>query len=463
MGNVMTTDSLHIDRDSVLDLEIVVPSGQVRDLLSFIDRTRLPESRLLLERLLLAPLTSAQAILSRQRDLQVIAGMLPRLSLDAVKRGLNGTELYLARRPATLGRSLVTGLLMRAFNPKTYHETLTGLLRVRDLLDFVQGTLDILDQMFLEEEGDLHEIHQCFRAAMDDTLLSTIRRVRPGVGLVRLDHAVRSTKREMLNAVLSALRRLDALQALATLQNEPGFSYPEIVDSETPFVEARDVFHPLLKAPVPNDLLMGVGTRVRFITGPNMAGKSTHLRACGLLVLLAQMGAAVPGKRVRLGVFDRIFASITVRDSLQRGESFFLAEVRRLRELVNALGRGERVFALIDEAFKGTNVHDALEGTELIVRGLATCPRGVTLVASHLAELADGLQHAAPVDLYYFDAVLESGMLSFDYRLHPGVSHTRLGMHIIKREGLDSSLQAIADGGIADAEPGGGSARVRPV
>jgi DNA mismatch repair ATPase MutS len=245
--------------------------------------------------------------------------------------------------------------------------------------------------------------------------------------------------RDQLLALLDALSLLDALNSLA---HPPlYFSYPTFVDDGEPRLRTLGLFHPFVSRPVSVDLSWEANDRVLFMTGPNMGGKTTLMRAAALVVYLAHVGMAVPAAAAELSTFDRLFAALTVRDSIQRGESFFLAEVRRIGALTKGLQRGERTFAIVDEAFKGTNVADARAATELLVSGLACCDTGLFIVASHLTEAAEGLDPSLAVRLVQMGTRRDGDRWVFTYQLEPGVSAVRLGMTLLEREGVAPALR----------------------
>jgi DNA mismatch repair ATPase MutS len=167
-----------------------------------------------------------------------------------------------------------------------------------------------------------------------------------------------------------------------------------------------------------------------------MAGKSTFLKALGAAMLLAHAGCGVPAAAMTFAPAATIFASFAVQDDLQAGESFYLAEVRRVRALAQALGDGASAFAVLDEPFRGTNVHDAIEATLAVVTRLTAHPAAVVLVASHLAAVAPALEDDARVRLLRFAAEVVDGTPRFDFRLANGVSTQRLGMTLLRQEGV---------------------------
>lgn len=194
--------------------------------------------------------------------------------------------------------------------------------------------------------------------------------------------------------------------------------------------------HPFVADCAPNDLSLAPATRVCFVTGPNMAGKSTFLKAMAIAMLLAHAGCGVPAAAMTFAPAPTIFSSVQNHDDLAAGESFYLAEVRRVRALALALRNGAPAFAVLDEPFRGTNVHDAAEATLAVIMRLAAHPAALVFVASHLADVVPALEVDPRVRLLRFDADLAGGAPRFDFRLRDGVSAQRLGMTLLRQEGV---------------------------
>ena len=432
---------MQIDRGSLSDLGIIDPWSGDRDLLSFIDKTQLPESREELRKLLQAPLAEPSAIAARQRDLRQLH-RVSELPWKEAAKALDRSELYLASNHPPLLRTLIVRFARATTGSKDVRLLTDGLRATQRFIGFVQRLSETLGGF--EAGAELNQIRLELNTFLENGFTRRLVAAKGSTRLSSLDALVRRDAREIFYRVFSTVRRVDALISLGRLQSLPGFVYPEIVTGASPFIDAKAVFHPLLREPVANDVSLGDRTRVTFMTGPNMAGKSTYLRSVAVLVVLAQVGAAVPAHSARLSPFNRLFAAVTVRDSLSHQESFFLAEVRRVGALVQCLHSDSRVLAIVDEMFKGTNVHDATEATGLVVRGLAGSESAVAIVASHLAELGDQFMLERTIRLLHFSVEIDEGRPRFDYRLRDGVSHARIGMHILAMEGIIDGLERLS-------------------
>ena len=236
---------------------------------------------------------------------------------------------------------------------------------------------------------------------------------------------------------LSAVGEFEALTALAGYAfDHPADVMPQVSEHGRLF-DAVEMTHPLLPADraVRNDVKLGDGIQLIVLSGPNMAGKSTFIRSVGVNAVLAQCGAPVRAKSLRMSPLA-VAASICILDSLSGGTSRFYAEIRRLKVAEDLAAGQVPVLFLMDELLSGTNSHDRLEGTRLIVRSLME--RGaIGIVSTHdlaLAEIPDKMPGQA-VNCHFEDR-LEEGKLIFDYKLKPGVVKTSNALELMRSIGL---------------------------
>jgi DNA mismatch repair ATPase MutS len=249
---------------------------------------------------------------------------------------------------------------------------------------------------------------------------------------------------------LTATGEMEALCSLASHAFEhPDDPFPEFTAEEA-LLEAEAIGHPLIEESrlVRNDVRIGgagcplgpAGPRVLVVSGSNMSGKSTLLRTLGVNAVLAQAGAPVRARRLRMSPLA-VGASIRVTDSLQGGVSRFYVEILRLRQILDATARpgpeGAPVLFLIDEFLHGTNSHDRRIGAEAVVRGLVE--RGaIGLVTTHdlaLADIAGVLgERAANV---HFEDHIEGGRMVFDYAMRPGVVRKSNAIELMRSVGLE--------------------------
>ncbi len=239
---------------------------------------------------------------------------------------------------------------------------------------------------------------------------------------------------------LDAVGEFEALTALAGYTFEhPGDVLPTFVE-RGPLFEAEGLTHPLLSAKkaVRNDVKLGDGLQLIVLSGPNMAGKSTFIRSVGVNAVLAQCGAPVRARALKMSPLA-VAASICVLDSLSGGTSRFYAEIRRLKVAEDLSAGPVPVLFLMDELLSGTNSHDRLEGTKLIVRSLMD--RGaIGIVSTHDLALAEipATMNGRAVNCHFEDELLDR-KLNFDYKLKPGVVKTSNALELMRSIGLGAA------------------------
>ena len=237
---------------------------------------------------------------------------------------------------------------------------------------------------------------------------------------------------------LSAIGEFEAILSIASYAYEaPSDPFPEIDDDHVVF-EAEGVSHPLLEPgkAVANDVRLGGATRAILISGSNMSGKSTLLRTVGANTVLALAGAPIRAKRLRVSVMA-IGATLRIQDSLQQGQSRFFAELTRVKLIVSLSRSTLPLLFLLDEIFHGTNSHDRVIGAGGLVRGLLK-ENSIGFVTTHDLALATFADELAPQVLnMHFDDQFHDGVMSFDYRLKPGVVTQSNALALMRAVGLD--------------------------
>ncbi|NWJ47590.1 MAG: hypothetical protein HXX08_17175 [Chloroflexi bacterium] len=233
---------------------------------------------------------------------------------------------------------------------------------------------------------------------------------------------------------------LEALNSLASFcYLNPEYTFPEIKDSGEPIIKTEGLGHPLIApdAKVCNDFSMRwQHTQLALITGSNMAGKSSFLRAVGVNLSLAYAGAPVNAANFTTSLF-RLYSCIRVSDSVTDGFSYFYAEVRRLKSLLESAraASAQPLFYLIDEIFRGTNNRERLVGSRAYLQTLLT-ENCMGLVATHDLELVKLETEAALLKNYHFKEDVREGKMLFDFKLRSGPCPTTNALLIMRLEGL---------------------------
>lgn len=245
------------------------------------------------------------------------------------------------------------------------------------------------------------------------------------------------TYAERLPLWFDALARFDALSSLGGFAfNHPDYVYPEIADTYFQ-MEGKALGHPLLdrRVCVRNDIDMRQSPLFLIITGANMAGKSTYLRTVGVNFLLACLGAPVCA--ASLTVYPaRLVTSLRTSDSLASNESYFFAELKRLKMIIDRLRAGERLFIILDEILKGTNSVDKQKGSIALMRQLVAFG-ACGIIATHDLVLGS-LEEEFPGQIrdYRFEADIQDDELTFSYQLREGIARNMNACFLMRKMGI---------------------------
>lgn len=256
--------------------------------------------------------------------------------------------------------------------------------------------------------------------------------------VLRLDQTFRLKEKETIHRLLTLIYEMDALIALAKTTQQHHMVLPSI-DEQQIRVHAKGLTHLFINNATANDVELNPEKRLTFLTGPNMAGKTTYLRAIATALYLAHLGMGVPAVSFQFSPVDCLFCTFSINDDQHSGISFFRAEALRIKTLCQTIAEGRKLVAFIDEPFKGTNVKDAFDASLAILNKLSEKERGLFMVSSHLIELSEYL--GSRVDYRYFEAKEDGEQLHFDYKVHTGVSDQRLGMRVLREEGIFDLLR----------------------
>jgi DNA mismatch repair protein MutS len=243
--------------------------------------------------------------------------------------------------------------------------------------------------------------------------------------------------------LIDIFSRLDAWYSMAVAVRTYRLTFPEFVEQQTPLVEAKGLYHILLPKPVPYDLRMNPEHNFLFLTGANMAGKSTLIKSVGSAVFLAHIGMGVPAEKMKLTLFDGLLSNINVVDNIAKGESFFFNEVQRIKNTIEKINNGKKWLVLIDELFKGTNVQDAMKCSTTVIKGLIKIKNSLFILSTHLYEIGNELSNYPNISFRYFETLVKDDQLEFSYQLKEGISNDRIGYVILKREKVVEMLEKL--------------------
>lgn len=241
-------------------------------------------------------------------------------------------------------------------------------------------------------------------------------------------------RQEQIEEVFRYFGLVDALCSVSELRDGlPYYTLPEACD-EGETLHAEGLYHPLIEHCIPNDITL-CGSSV-LVTGSNMSGKTTFIRAIGLNLLSAQVFHTCFARSFRFPMDTALFSAIHLEDSLMEGKSFFLQEVQIVREMLE-VGKGRRQLFLLDELFKGTNTVERIAIAKAVLSALAH-KNSIVFASTHDVELASLLENE--YESFHFCECVADNTLSFDYKLKPGPATERNAIRIIEMCGYPKEV-----------------------
>jgi len=236
-----------------------------------------------------------------------------------------------------------------------------------------------------------------------------------GLSLVeslRLARFLRLEFKQQMLRLLQAHAQLDAWYSMAMAIRKYNLVFPEFIESPQPFIEISALHHLLLDKPVNYDMNLNRQTNFMFLTGANMAGKSTFIKAVGVAVFLAHAGMGVPASKMALSIFDGMLSNINVMDNIVKGESYFFNEVQRIKSTIQKVNDSRKWLILIDELFKGTNVQDAMKCSLAVIEGLLKIRNSIFILSTHLYEIGESLKVYPNIHFNYFETTIQNEQIS---------------------------------------------------
>lgn len=251
----------------------------------------------------------------------------------------------------------------------------------------------------------------------------------------RYDYFLRGSGALRLKSVLAFIYELDVNICVGNVAARNHFTRARAKERGSGILRIDGLRHPHLPGGVANDIRIDSQNNVFFLTGANMAGKSTLMKSVGIAVFLAHIGLPVAASQMEFSVLDGMYTSINVADNLNMGYSHYYAEVLRIKKVAVALSQGRNLLVIFDELFKGTNVKDAYDATVAVTEALATHRNCAFIISTHITEAGDTLKERLPrIILRYLPTEMEAGRPVYTYKLREGITGDRHGMVIIRNE-----------------------------
>ena len=394
----------------------------------------------LLDKMFRTPLGEAAAINERSSIFQFF--QRSELTFPFVAQEMNAMREYL---DTGVGDGALTVWIKTVIK-----RSLSGLARDERFKKTVQGfqaTIGTLNRCyaFLEIAGAMqgpyaHRIRE-MKALLSDRRLEKLRHIDiytalPVNSLAYFDHLLKSVLHKEMESILSFIYELDVYIAVSEVARTKKFTYARALPAEKNIMEACELCHPCIKGAVGNSISLHTDRNVLFLTGANMAGKSTWMKSMGIAIYLAHLGFPVAATSMEFSIREGLYSSINVADNINLGYSHFYAEVVRVKQAAEAVSSGKRLLVMFDELFKGTNVKDAYDGTLAVTAAFAGYRNCLFIVSTHIIEVGETLKRHPNIRCVYMPTVMDGPHPRYTYRLQEGITEDRQGMMIIKNEGI---------------------------
>lgn len=434
------------DKTTLKDLSILGGNGSVFHLL---DHSVTQLGRETLRKHLLHPPDNFETLQSLQdvirffaKEQKVFPTIISNGTLVMLEKYFESAD-HLPQRPSGFNL-LFNSFFQKALNRNEYT---FNQFSVSHLSDFIKGCKELTElldthELPLKLKTILTEIKsELDNHQLTDELLKVQKETRYKE-LATLSYLARRELKSPIERLLKHYGLLDAWQSLGKAAVANGWSFPSLQPSSPVLFKAKELFHPLLKHPKSYNIEFKAPQNFLLLTGANMSGKTTFMRSLGVAALLAHIGSAVPAREMSISFLQGIITNMHVEDNILLGESLFMAEVQRIKQTAHRVMKPQPHLVLMDELFKGTNVHDAYECTKAVVEGLLKHQHHIMVLSTHLYEVAQQFKEQQGLYFGYFVTDLTTeGNYSFTYELKSGISNDRIGYRILQKEGVIKLLK----------------------
>ena len=437
---------MQVDKITLQDIGLL-DSEENEGLISHLNYCKTNGGRFIFEQYLTSPLASQKSIQARQDALAIYLQHLQ--YIDSMKI-TNGTTLVIDKFFETSFKNIPVQIsLLGAYWYQFLNKSDYSLIKysVEHLVTFYQNLKDWVAVFETTPTNSIiAQLVEKVKKGINHPSLSKIQKVAPLKDpqvILELGYFFMYQYKNNTRSLLDCFYEIDAYYSMATAIKKHHFEFPTWVESDMPFFEVTDAKHPMLKDPIQNSILLSNEVNLLFLTGANMAGKSTFIKTVGIVLYLAHVGMGAPATKTRLTMMEGLVTNLTNADNVTKGESYFFNEVQRIKNTIEKIKDGKKYFVLIDELFKGTNIQDAMKCSTAVIEGLRKMNQSLFILSTHLYEIGQDLKQYSNIQFRYFETTMKNEQLSFSYHLKDGISNDRIGYLILQREGVTKILDSL--------------------
>lgn len=434
--------NLETDKQTMEDLNIL-GKYKSNSIYSLFNRVVTRGGERLLEQMFLHPLSNADEINKRSEVFKRFSKHLSVFpeeceTFEKVEQYLFGSDSGRSWMNILLRLLQLKGMKLLSNDPRLemWQEqikvTLAFLKKASDYLDtlpeVVKGT--VLEEKVEQARTLLHNNAMC------SLLSANIAEEEVGMRVLFMsDKTMSCDLSAPLRKLVELFYELDVAVAVGRVTGERKFCFATACTDDEGSIQLKGFSHPCVLGAVSNDLEVTKEKNIFFLTGANMAGKSTLMKSFGIAVYMAHMGFPIAAKEMKFSVQDGLYTSINVPDDIYKGYSHFYAEVLRVKKVAKEVSQNKRLVVIFDELFKGTNVKDAYDATLAVTAALANRRSCSFMISTHIIEVGQELgKKCNNITFAYLPTVMQGCVPTYTYRLTEGITSDKHGMTIIENE-----------------------------
>jgi DNA mismatch repair ATPase MutS len=434
-----------IDKQTINDLELFNKVKGDNSVFSLFNFTQSIGGKKRLEYIFNEPLSDIDIIRQRLHNIQYFQTIPCDFEID--KECLDFIEYYLIQQNVP-NRFSFSNSIKRAIGYKIKPRNEYYIIQrgIRFVIALINDIYDYFSELSDENAPEfIVYIKQVIREKIENTSLNEALRYKNRLKLYsfefgRFDFCFRKVEITNVREILDIIYEIDVFKSIVKAIDKHGFTLP-VFSTDTNLLQLQGVFHPFLVHPVDNDFEFADNRNVCFLTGPNMAGKSTFLKSVSISVYLAHLGFPVPAKYMKTSLFNGLLTTINLSDNLNKGYSHFYSEVLRVKYIAERIYSVGNVFVVFDELFRGTNVKDAFEASLAVIEAFSKLKTGLFAISTHIIEVADKLKDNKAVFFQYFEAKLINEVPQYNYKIKEGITDERIGMYILRKEKVIETIE----------------------
>ncbi|MDR1716301.1 MAG: DNA mismatch repair protein [Prevotella sp.] len=427
--------SFIIDKQTQEDLNLL-GKFKKNSIINLFNQTHTRRGELLLERMFMTPLQDTEQINQRSsiikyfEDIDIEFPVPNSLYSDVISyiESSSGSKL-----------STVLGTISKKINffivgDNSFEIIQKGIVSMAKMLNIVKEFIDKINLSDNPYQAQSDEIKSIFDNKLSAIIANQNFEHLSFIQTLRYDKLFRYSYRYQLGRLIEILSEIDVFIAVSKTARVKKMSYARAIPKEEHSTQIKDLFHPSLKTPVSNSVSINRNKNIIFLTGANMAGKSTFMKSYGIATYLAHMGFPVPAKDMTFSVLDGMYTSINVPDNIALGYSHFYAEVLRVKHVAEEVSKSKNMLIIFDELFKGTNVKDAFDATVSVTKAFGKWDNCAYIISTHIVEASEVLLNNNNIQFLYLPTKLDNNRPLYTYKLEQGISSDRHGMMIINNE-----------------------------